>query len=111
MQRLGLFPSLACIIVLIGGTFVPVINTPTNLPTTSANSGTTTGEWSSQPPADCPFHTSKDFGGIAFTGRHREYGNADTWYPSWALDDALYSPWTDGYIDGTKNYQPFSEKY
>jgi hypothetical protein len=34
--------------------------------------------------------------GIAFTGRHSDYYVADTWYPSWASDDRLYSPFTDG---------------
>ena len=32
-------------------------------------------------------------------GRHAAYTGADTWYPSWASDDILYSPWTDGNID------------
>jgi hypothetical protein len=36
--------------------------------------------------------------GVRFTGRQAAYTNADTWYPSWASDDALYSPWTDGYF-------------
>jgi hypothetical protein len=27
------------------------------------------------------------------------YTHADTWYPSWASDDNLYSPWTDGNFD------------
>jgi hypothetical protein len=26
------------------------------------------------------------------------YTRADTWYPTWAADDNLYSPWTDGYF-------------
>ena len=38
-------------------------------------------------------------GGIGFTGRHAEYTQADTWYPSWASDDNMYSPWTDGSVD------------
>jgi hypothetical protein len=33
---------------------------------------------------------------VAFTGRHAEYTGADTWYPSWANDGNLYSPWPDG---------------
>ncbi len=52
--------------------------------------------WPSQPPADCPFEPSKDIVGIAFTGVHSDYHVADTWYPSWASDGNLYSPWTDG---------------
>ena len=52
--------------------------------------------WPSQPPPDCPFKPSPDIVGIAFTGRHSDYHFADTWYPSWAADDRLYSPYTDG---------------
>jgi hypothetical protein len=47
-------------------------------------------------PPGCPFPQSKDITGVAFTGRHSDYKVADTWYPSWASDDRLYSPWTDG---------------
>jgi hypothetical protein len=54
--------------------------------------------WPSIIPADCPFKKSKDLAGIAFTGRHREYDDADTWYPSWASDGNLYSPFTDGRV-------------
>ena len=35
---------------------------------------------------------------MAFTGRHTRYANADTWYPSWAANGNLYSPWTDGTV-------------
>lgn len=52
--------------------------------------------WPSKPPRDCPFPPSEQFGGLIFTGRHAEYTHADTWYPTWASDDNLYSPWTDG---------------
>ena len=54
--------------------------------------------WPSKTPAGCPFQVSERFSGIEFTGRHRNYTNADTWYPSWAADGNLYSPWTDGYL-------------
>ncbi len=54
--------------------------------------------WPSQPPAGCPFQKSGDITGIAFTGRHIRYANADTWYPSWAANGNLYSPWTDGKV-------------
>jgi hypothetical protein len=37
---------------------------------------------------------------VGFTGRHAEYTGADTWYPSWAADGNLYSPWTDGQVNG-----------
>ncbi|MGO9114629.1 MAG: hypothetical protein ACLP9L_35890 [Thermoguttaceae bacterium] len=56
--------------------------------------------WPSQPPKDCPFAASQALTGIRFTGRHAEYVNADTWYPSWASDGNLYSPWTDGNVNG-----------
>jgi hypothetical protein len=58
------------------------------------------GAWPNQPPLDCPFAKSDAFTGITFTGRHAEYVHADTWYPSWALDGNLYSPWTDGEVNG-----------
>jgi hypothetical protein len=56
--------------------------------------------WPSKPPEDCPFEPSETLPGIRFTGRHAEYTDADTWYPSWASDDNLYSPWTDGTVNG-----------
>lgn len=56
--------------------------------------------WPSQPPADIPFAASADLTGITFTGRHAEYTTADTWYPSWAADGKMYSPWTDGMVNG-----------
>ena len=56
--------------------------------------------WPSQPPPDCPFPPSATLVGVAFTGRHAEYTGADTWYPSWAADGNLYSPWTDGNVNG-----------
>src|SRR5215471_9409838 len=52
--------------------------------------------WESHPPADCPFAKSTELVGLTFTGRHATYTDADTWYPCWAADDHLYSPWTDG---------------
>ena len=54
--------------------------------------------WPSAPPAGCPFEPSRSIVGIAFTGRHIRYANADTWYPSWATDGNMYSPWTDGKV-------------
>jgi len=56
--------------------------------------------WISEPPPDCPFKQSDTIIGLGFTGRHREYTGADTWYPSWASDNNLYSPWTDGAVNG-----------
>ena len=56
--------------------------------------------WHSQPPLDCPFPCSTTLVAVAFTGRHAEYEGADTWYPSWASNGNLYSPWTDGTVNG-----------
>jgi hypothetical protein len=54
--------------------------------------------WPSRPPADCPFEPSRDIVGIAFLGVHSDYQFADTWYPSWASDGNMYSPYTDGSV-------------
>jgi hypothetical protein len=59
--------------------------------------------WPSQPPKDCPFEPSKTLAGILFTGVHSDYHCGDTWYPSWASDGNLYSPWTDGRTDGVSS--------
>jgi hypothetical protein len=53
-------------------------------------------------PPDCPFPASTALTSPLFTGRHAEYENADTWYPSWASDGNLYSPWTDGTVNGLR---------
>jgi len=58
--------------------------------------------WLSQPPSDCPFEKSTEIVGIAFTGKFRHYSLGDTWYPSWAADGNMYSPWTDGSVEGMK---------
>ncbi|MEI6655661.1 MAG: hypothetical protein WCP45_12910 [Verrucomicrobiota bacterium] len=55
--------------------------------------------WKSDVPANCPFGLSKAISGILFTGKNKTYTGADTWYPSWASDDKLYSPFTDGSVD------------
>jgi hypothetical protein len=59
-----------------------------------------TGEWPSQPPAGIPFKRSRDLHGLIFTGRHAQYANADTWYPSWNANGDMVSPWTDGEVNG-----------
>ena len=59
--------------------------------------------WPSEPPADCPFPKSSEIAGVGFTGRHVRYADADTWYPSWAENGNLYSPWTDGTVNGVKS--------
>jgi hypothetical protein len=59
-------------------------------------------------PEDCPFPVSHDLN-LIFSGRFANYTNADTWYPSWASNDTLYSPWTDGYLLNVEKYEPFIE--
>ncbi len=54
--------------------------------------------WASDVPPDCPFERSKDIVAVAFTRNAIAYTDADTWYPSWAPDGAMYSGWTDGEI-------------
>jgi len=56
--------------------------------------------WESRVPDDCPFQKSTSLTGVFFTGRHSDYRCGDTWYPCWASDGNLYSPWTDGKTDG-----------
>ena len=52
--------------------------------------------WKSEPPADCPFEQSTELRGIRFLGYKSGFHVGDTWYPSWAEDGRLYSPFTDG---------------
>ena len=59
--------------------------------------------WPSSPPPDCPFPVSKTFGGLCLSGRYARYAHADTWYPSWASDGDLYSPWTDGAVGDARS--------
>jgi len=54
-------------------------------------------QWASTPPADCPFPRSTELPGILFN-HHTSQHFCDTWYPSWAADDALYSPFMDGIL-------------
>lgn len=58
--------------------------------------------WESEIPEDCPFEQSETLTGIYFTGQHSDYYCGDTWYPSWANDGNLYSPWTDGTTDSVE---------
>lgn len=58
--------------------------------------------WNDPVPEDCPFELSPTLRGVLFTGRHSDYQVGDTFYPSWASDGNLYSPWTDGQTDGIK---------
>jgi hypothetical protein len=52
--------------------------------------------WKTETPSDCPFKQSKELKGIKFLGVKSGFQIADTWYPTWADDDNLYSPFTDG---------------
>jgi hypothetical protein len=52
--------------------------------------------WKSEPPACSPFEQSKEIRGIRFLGLKSGFHAGDTWYPSWAEDGRLYSPYTDG---------------
>ena len=58
--------------------------------------------WESEPPEDCPFEQSTEIVGVALTENYRHYklnngeSYGDTWYPTWAANDTLYSPFTDG---------------
>ena len=63
------------------------------------------------PLSACPFEPSHALRGLALTGRYRNYTNADTWYPSWASDGHLYSPWTDGYLLGSEERRPFDDRH
>ncbi len=47
-----------------------------------------------------PFQVSDELEEIGFTGQYVNYTTADTWYPTWADDGNLYSPYTDGAVDG-----------
>jgi hypothetical protein len=52
--------------------------------------------WPSEVPENCPFEHSESFNAVKFLGLKSGYRYGDTWYPSWASNDTLYSPWTDG---------------
>ena len=52
--------------------------------------------WTSEMPSDCPFPQSDAFHQIRFLGIKSGFRYGDTFYPAWAEDDLMYSPWTDG---------------
>ena len=63
--------------------------------------------WPSEKPSDCPFEQSDAFQQIRFLGVKSGFNYGDTFYPTWADDDLLYSPWTDGAtwrLDGTMDF-------
>jgi len=59
--------------------------------------------WKSEKPEDCPFKDSEDIIGLKFLGIKSGFYYGDTWYPSWASDNKLYSPWTDGNTNGVES--------
>jgi hypothetical protein len=61
-------------------------------------------EWKSAAPDDCPFKPSTEIKGIRLLGIKSGFHYGDTWYPCWASDGNLYSPWTDGTINGIKSW-------
>ncbi|RMF96189.1 MAG: DUF4185 domain-containing protein [Planctomycetota bacterium] len=60
--------------------------------------------WDTPAPEGCPAPQSEAYRGLLFTGRFAGYTKADTWYPSWGDDDRLYTPWTDGSVDGLTSW-------
>ena len=81
---------------------LPVLLVAAALPALSSHAAAAAEgtHWPSEPLADCPFAKSETVTGVFFTGRHAEYTHADTWYLSWAADGNMYSPWTDGNVNG-----------
>ncbi|MCP4311873.1 MAG: hypothetical protein GY790_11465, partial [Bacteroidetes bacterium] len=63
--------------------------------------------WPSETPEDCPFKQSDAFNSVKFLGVKSGYRYGDTWYPTWAANDTLYSPWTDG--NTTKRIDGYTE--
>ncbi len=67
--------------------------------------------WPSEKPDDCPFDQSLEFTGIKFLGLKSGYHYGDTWYPTWAGNDTLYSPWTDGVTKRLDGYTDWSQSW
>jgi len=108
MRQLLLLIGAACLFCRVVGQGHATDEKPGGSSSAPAKSG------GSPLPNGCPFERSPEFPGIEWTGRHAQYGNADTWYPSWATDGNLYSPWTDGYmLEGAEGRQqtPFDDQH
>ncbi|TGV02965.1 DUF4185 domain-containing protein [Flavivirga rizhaonensis] len=60
--------------------------------------------WNDSLPKSCPVTYSSSIKSLAFTQRFANYTKADTWYPTWASDGNLYSPWTDGTIGSNMKF-------
>ena len=67
--------------------------------------------WMSETPQDCPFGQSEFLTGIQFLGVKSGYRYGDTWYPTWAANDTLYSPWTDGRTKRLDGYTDWSQSW
>jgi hypothetical protein len=67
--------------------------------------------WESQVPDDCPFSPSERYSAIKFLGIKSGFRYGDTWYPSWASNDTLYSPWTDGKTKRLDGYTDWSQSW
>jgi len=65
--------------------------------------------WVSEIPEGCPFEQSKEYTGVKFLGIKSGYRYGDTWYPTWAENDTLYSPWTDGRTMRLDGYKDISQ--
>ena len=67
--------------------------------------------WPSEVPKDCPFKQSGAFNAVKFLGIKSGYHYGDTWYPTWASNDTLYSPWTDGKTKRLDGYTDWSQSW
>jgi hypothetical protein len=102
MKKYAILPALA-LVTVCGALADPAAPSASVTRTSAEPSVAAVGQaWSEPALAECPFPKSKSLSGLAFTGRHAEYTQADTWYPSWAADGRMYSPWTDGSVNGLR---------
>jgi hypothetical protein len=54
-------------------------------------------------PKDCPLPLSHVLSGLEYTGKMTAMEGADTWYPTWAADGNLYTPFADGVVSGQRS--------
>jgi len=67
--------------------------------------------WPSEVPEDSPFEQSEAYNAIKFLGIKSGFRYGDTWYPTWASNDTLYSPWTDGKTKRIDGYTDWSQSW
>ncbi|WP_139958305.1 DUF4185 domain-containing protein [Flavicella sediminum] len=60
--------------------------------------------WPNHTPGESPFEQSDDFKTLYFTGKNSDYYVGDTFFPTWASNGNLYSPFADGTTDGATSY-------